>query len=495
MYAIGYDLGSSSIKASIIRIENGATVASTKFPDTEMPMIALNQGWAEQDPDVWWENVCRVTHTLLEKHDIEPSKILSVGISYQMHGLVIVDKNMQVLRPSIIWCDSRATHLGKKAFDELGADYCLGHLLNAPGNFTASKLGWVKENEPELFEQIHKWMLPGDYIAMKLTGEICSTISGYSEGIFWDFKDSKPAWLLMDSYGIPKHIMPDIVPNFTIQGFISKEASSACGLAEGTPITYRAGDQPNHAMSLKVLNPGDVAATAGTSGVVYGVTDQVHYDPKSRVNGFAHVNHSQHQVRIGQLLCINGCGIQYAWLRKNMGNTGTSYEQMEHEMSQVPVGSEGLVVLPFGNGSERMLENRALGASIQNLQFNIHNRSHLYRATIEGIACAFVYGIEILKTVGIVPAQLKVGNDNLFLSKIFSDTISSLLHCPILMYETTGASGAAKASLVGIGHFSTVDEAIQDMQPIHIYTNENNSDHYHQAYQNWHSELQKLLNQ
>jgi len=485
MYAIGYDLGSSSIKASIVDISSGQVIASGKYPEHEMSISAPNLGWAEQNPEMWWEYTCVLTLQLLQLFPIEVSKIESIGISYQMHGLVLVDKDYKVLRPSIIWCDSRAADIGEQAFRSMGREYCLAHLLNSPGNFTASKLKWVMENEPEIYDKIYKWMLPGDFIAMKLTGEIATTISGLSEGMFWDFKNHNISQRLMDEYGFDKEKTPKIVDTFSIQGFVTEKASRECGLNVGIPVTYRAGDQPNNALSLKAFLPGDVAATGGTSGVIYGVTDSLLSDPQSRVNGFAHVNHSKNHNRIGQLLCINGCGILYAWLRRTLGKSELSYDQMENEIKNVPIGSNGLRILPFGNGSERILNDQMTGASILNLQFNVHTYAHLFRAGLEGIAFSFTYGIEILKTTGLEPKTIRVGNDNLFLSEVFSTTMANLLQCDIEMYETTGAVGAAKASMVATGVHKNIESAISDMKPIKIFKHQENNSEILEIYASW----------
>jgi len=493
MYAIGYDIGSSSVKASIVHLDSGKVIAMGKYPESEMPMEAKHMGWAEQDPEMWWYCICMLTKSLLSEYKIEAGKILSIGIGYQMHGLVLVDKDYKVVRPSIIWCDSRANEIGDAALKDLGIDYCLGHLLNSPGNFTASKLNWVKENEPEIFAKTYKWMLPGDFVAMKFTNEINSTVSGYSEGIFWDFKKNSSAVKLIEYYGIPQEMMPDIVDTFSVHGRVTSGAAELCGLAEGTPVTYRAGDQPNNAMALKVLHPGDVAATGGTSGVVYGVTDKLDYDDQSRVNGFAHVNHTNEQNRIGQLLCINGCGILYAWMRKNVAAPGMNYKVMEDIVKNIAVGSDGLIILPFGNGGERILNDKMVGARIDNLQFNMHTQAHLIRASLEGIVFSFAYGMDILKSIGIQPATIKVGNDNLFLSETFTNSMANLLQCNIEMYNTTGAVGAAKASSVAIGTYRIIDEAIEDMKPIKIFEYQSDNSQYLEAYGNWLIQLNKLI--
>ncbi|KAA6351003.1 Xylulose kinase, partial [termite gut metagenome] len=286
MFLLGYDIGSSSVKASLVNAETGKCVSSAFFPKSEASIIATNTGWAEQNPESWWEYLKQSTQAVMAEAHINAAEIKGIGISYQMHGLVCVDKNRKSLRPAIIWCDSRAVPYGQKAFETLGEKKCLSHLLNSPGNFTASKLAWIKENEPEVYGKIYKIMLPGDYIAMRLSEEICTTVSGLSEGMFWDFKNGQVADFLMDYYGFDSSLIADIKPTFAEQGRVSSVAANELGLAEGIPVTYRAGDQPNNALSLNVFNPGEIASTAGTSGVVYGVNGEINYDPQSRVNTF-----------------------------------------------------------------------------------------------------------------------------------------------------------------------------------------------------------------
>lgn len=493
MYLLGYDIGSSSIKAALVDAASGKTIEVMQHPESELEIISKKNGWAEQQPETWWTNLCQVTKKLLKKTGIKPDNIQSIGIAYQMHGLVVVDKNQKVLRPSIIWCDSRAVAIGNEAFEEIGADKCMSHLLNSPGNFTASKLRWIKNNEPDLYQKIDKAMLPGDFIAMKLTGNVNTTISGLSEGIFWDFKKNELAEFLLQHYGIEKSIIPEIVDTFGVHGQLSKQAAAATGLVAGIRVTYRAGDQPNNAMSLGVFNPGEVAATGGTSGVVYGIIDEPRYDPQSRINGFAHVNHTSENPRLGLLLCINGAGIQYAWLKKEMGLPDTSYQDMERMVNKIPIGADGLRIISFGNGAERMLCNKNLGAHFSNVQFNRHSRSHFYRAGLEGIAFSFVYGVQILKDLGLDIQVLKVGNDNLFQSKTFATTIANLLNCRIEVIETTGAAGAAKASGIGIGIYRDLAEAIKNNSIEKVYIPDSTNKAYQMAYQAWYNDLQKLI--
>ena len=413
MYLLGYDIGSSSVKASLVDAQTGKCLSSAFYPKSEAAIMAVKPGWAEQDPSAWWENLKLATSSVLSGSGVDPKDIKAIGISYQMHGLVCVDKNLNVLRPSIIWCDSRAVPYGQKAFDEIGHERCLSHLLNSPGNFTASKLAWVKENEPELYAKIYKIMLPGDYIAMKLSGEVCTTVSGLSEGMLWDFAENSTAKLLMDYYGFDKDLIPEIRPTFSEQGRVSESAAAELGLAAGIPITYRGGDQPNNALSLNVFNPGEIASTAGTSGVVYGVLGEVNYDPKSRVNTFAHVNHTAEQTRLGVLLCINGTGILNSWMKRNVAPEGISYSDMNDLAALAPIGSAGVSVLPFGNGAERMLENKEVGCSIHGVNFNVHSKAHLLRAAQEGIVFSFKYGIEIMEQMGMNVSKIHAGHANI----------------------------------------------------------------------------------
>lgn len=491
MYLLGIDLGSSSIKVALIEAQSQKVVRVVSYPATEMSIKSMQKGWAEQDPELWWTNLQHACYSLMQETKIEAGQISAIGIAYQMHGLVVVDKNHEVLRPSIIWCDSRAVDIGNSANETLGNESCLQSMLNSPGNFTASKLRWVKENEPSIYVQIHKAMLPGDYLAMKMTGNIHTTISGLSEGILWDFAKQDVAHDLMAHYGIGEEMLPSIVDTFSVQGRLTEKAATALGLAVGTPVSYRAGDQPNNAFSLGVIHPNQVAGTGGTSGVIYGVVDTPLYDSLSRVNSFAHVNYSTEAARIGVLLCINGAGSQYAWIKKQIAEQGLDYRDIEEAQETVPVGSEGLRVLPFGNGAERMLENKYQGAQMFNLQLNVHTRAHMYRAALEGIAFAYVYGMEIMRDMGIHPKNMRVGNDNLFQSRIFSQTIATLADVEISVVETTGAIGAAKAAGYGIGYYPTLDAAVGNLQIVKSYSKDKHEREYQEAYEDWKAILAK----
>ncbi len=493
MYLLGYDLGSSSIKAALVEAETGKTIAVVHHPEKEMPISSVRAGWAEQDPEIWWEHIKIATQKLIAKSLVNASTIKAVGISYQMHGLVLVDKNQEVLRPSIIWCDSRAVEIGAKAFEEIGTQKCLLHLMNSPGNFTASKLKWVKDNEPEVYSKIDKIMLPGDFIAMKLTDQIKTTISGLSEAMLWDFAEKKKNSFVLDYYGLDKKLIPEVVDSVSNQGVLSKSAAACLGLNEGVVVGYRAGDQPTNAMSLGVLNSGEVAATGGTSGVVYGVVDKPILDPKARINAFAHVNYSAKSPKIGILLCVNGAGIQYSWLKQILAEKEMDYPDMEKKAAQVPVGSDDLRIIPFGNGAERMLENKNIGAHFINLQFNRHKKAHLYRAALEGIAFSFIYGMEIMQRTGMDVSTIKVGNDNLFQSEIFSTTIASIIGCEIKMIKTTGATGAAKAAGVSIGSYSSLSCAFKKEEVIKVYSPKTENAIYLSSYARWKSDLENLV--
>lgn len=493
MYLLGYDIGSSSVKASLVNAESDKCVASAFYPKTEAEIIAVQPGWAEQKPEMWWANLKLATQDVMDASSIRKEDIAAIGISYQMHGLVCVDKNQQVLRPAIIWCDSRAVPYGEKAFHSLGEERCLSHLLNSPGNFTASKLAWVKENEPEIYARIDKIMLPGDYIAMKLTGEVCTTVSGLSEGMFWDFKNNEVAKFLMEYYGFDSSLIAAIKPTFSEQGRVTTFAAAELGLKEGTPVTYRAGDQPNNALSLNVFNPGEIASTAGTSGVVYGVNGAVNYDSQSRVNTFAHVNHTAERTRLGVLLCINGTGILNSWVKRTVVPAGVSYAEMNELAAQAPIGSGGISILPFGNGAERMLQNRETGCSINGINFNLHTRNHIIRAAQEGIVFSFKYGIDIMEGMGMDVRKIHAGHANMFLSPIFRDTLAGVTGATIELYDTDGSVGAAKGAGIGAGIYKDHNEAFATLDKLAVIEpNLTNKAAYEDAYQRWLSYVDKI---
>ncbi|MCE2616055.1 MAG: xylulokinase [Phocaeicola sp.] len=486
MYLLGYDVGSSSVKASLVHEETGICVASEFYPKQEAPIKAPQPGWAEQDPETWWSYLKSATQSVLNNSNVKGDEIDAIGISYQMHGLVCIDQHRNILRPSIIWCDSRAVSYGEKAFQTLGKERCLNHLLNSPGNFTASKLAWVKKNEPRIFDKIDKIMLPGDYIGMKLTNEVCTTIEGLSEGMFWDFKENRIAKFLLDYYEFNPEILPSIRPTFGEQGKVSKDAAKELGIREGIPITYRAGDQPNNALSLNVFNPGEIASTAGTSGVVYGVLGAINYDPKSRINTFAHVNYGTGQTRLGVLLCINGTGILNSWIKHNIASEEVSYNEMNDEAAKIPIGSEGLSILPFGNGTERMLENKEIACSIHGLNFNIHKKAHLMRAAQEGIVFSFRYGIDIMRQMGMNINKIHAGNANMFLSPVFRDALAGITGATIELYNTDGSVGAAKGAGIGAGIYKNHEEAFATLERIAVIKpNLSDQPKYEEAYTLW----------
>lgn len=486
MYLLGYDIGSSSVKASLVEVVTGRCVASDFFPKQEMDIRAVKPGWAEQSPEEWWKNLRLAHWSVMQQSGIRGEEIKAIGISWQMHGLVLVDRQQQVLRPAIIWCDSRAVSYGEKAFRGIGEEKCLTHLLNSPGNFTASKLAWVKENEPQVYERIDKFMLPGDYIGMKLTGEATTTIEGLSEGIFWDFRQHALSADVMDYFGFSRSLVPEIRPVFGEQGRVSAQAAQELGLKEGTPVGYRAGDQPNNALSLNVFHPGEIASTAGTSGVVYGVLGQVNYDPQSRVNTFAHVNYTAEQTRLGVLLCINGTGILNSWVRKNIAPQGVSYADMNTWAERSEIGARGISVVPFGNGTERILRNKELNCSMEGINFNIHTQADLIRAAQEGIVFSFQYGMEIMQQMGMDIRVIRAGHANMFLSPVFRQTLAGVSGAMIELYNTDGATGAAKGAGIGTGIYASPQEAFASLEKIAVVEPDGrHNSAYAEAYGRW----------
>lgn len=490
MFLLGIDLGTSSIKASIVDANTKQEIVSAQFPDVEAEISSPQKGWAEQDPEMWWNNTKEAIKRVVASGKFDAKKIASIGISYQMHGLVMVDKNQQVLRPSIIWCDSRAVAYGDEAFEKIGSTKALSALLNSPGNFTAAKLAWVKANEPEVYEKCDKIMLPGDFIAMKMSGVISTTNSSLSEGIFWDFERNQVSEDVLNAFGFSKAIIPEIKPVFSVHGEVSSEVANELGINVGAPIAYKAGDQPNNALSLNVVNPGEIAATAGTSGVVYAVSDQIAADPLSRINSFAHVNHGENnQNRIGILLCINGTGILNRWLKDNVAG-GLSYKEMNEKAAGIAIGSNGLVTIPFGNGAERMLQNKLYGGQMLGLDFNVHTNAHMFRAAQEGIAFSLKYGFDLMKDLGVQPNVIRAGQANMFLSDVFAQTMVNVTQVPVEMYDTHGAKGAALGGGYGAGVYDSIKTAMDGLTLLNtIEPNVAQKQEYADAYQNWVSNL------
>ncbi|MDB5145089.1 MAG: carbohydrate kinase [Mucilaginibacter sp.] len=491
MLLLGIDIGTSSVKVSVVDAASQNAIASAQYPDSENPILSPHPGWAEQSPDMWWLQVQHAIQLCNNSGTYNPHDISAIGIAYQMHGLVLVNKDQHVLRDSIIWCDSRAVDIGNKAFSTIGEKKCLSHLLNSPGNFTASKLAWVKQNEPGIYDQIEKVMLPGDFIAMKLTGEITTSVSALSEGIFFDFVNNRLSKDILDYFGFNKNLFPAIHQVFSNHGTLSRSVAEKLRLKVGIPITYKAGDQPNNALSLNVLNPGEVAATAGTSGVIYGVSDQLTYDPQSRVNTFAHVNYTEQQKRLGVLLCINGTGRLYNWIKTLLGPT-VSYSQMNERAMHTPSGSDGIRILPFGNGVERMLNNKPVGVHLHNIDLNIHGQGHIFRAAQEGIACAFRYGLDIMRENGMNPSVIRAGKNNLFLSDLFAEIFVNATGVPVELYQNDGSTGAALGAGIGSGIFTSPVEAFSNMQQIKVVEPSGNNK-FEAIYQEWKDLLEKQL--
>ncbi|RDV14713.1 carbohydrate kinase [Pontibacter diazotrophicus] len=491
MLLLGIDIGTSSIKVSVVDAQSQKTLAAAQYPDTESAITSIQPGWAEQSPEMWWEHARQAIRKANATGNYNPEDISAIGIAYQMHGLVVVDKEQNVLRDSIIWCDSRAVEIGNKAFDAIGHEKSLSHLLNSPGNFTASKLAWVKENEPETYSKIHKVMLPGDFIAMKLTGDITTSPSALSEGVFWDFKKDALSEDVIQHFKFEKSLIPEIKPVFSEHGQVKQDVASELGLKAGIPVTYKSGDQPNNALSLNVLKPGEVAATAGTSGVIYGVSDQLVYDQQSRVNTFAHVNHATNEKRVGVLLCINGTGILNSWVKNNI-SAGQGYVAMNEAAQKIAVGSNGLRILPFGNGAERMLNNKMVGVHFHNIDLNLHTQAHIFRAVQEGIVFAFRYGLDIMRENGMNPQVIRAGQANLFLSPLFAQAFVDATNVPVELYQNDGSVGAALGAGIGSTVFSSPEEAFSNFKPVRLIEPQATAE-YEPIYQEWKALLNAQL--
>jgi xylulokinase len=485
-YLLGYDIGSSAVKAALVEIESGSPVGAAVSPADELPIQAPRPGWAEQDPGVWWTHVISATRQLAAAHPAALREVKAIGLSYQMHGLVLVDRALQVLRPAILWCDSRAAEIGHQAFQELGVAKCMRRLLNSPGNFTASRLKWVKDMEPEVFARVYKAMLPGDYVALQMTGEPVTTPTGLSEGILWDYAEDGLALMVLSHYGIPVSYIPPSVAVFSIQGLLQPDAAADLGIPAGIPLAYRSGDQPNNALALKVLEPGEMAATAGTSGVIFAVSDTPRPDTQLRVNTFLHCTHQRERPRYGTLLCINGAGSLYRWLRHTIMAPGTDYTDMNRLAATAPIGADGVSMLPFGNGAERLLEDRRMGGGLHGLDFNRHTRAHLLRAAQEGIVFALHHGLRTMRNLGLETRVARAAAGNLFLSPLFCGAFATLTNTCLELYDTNGAQGAARAAGLGADLYRDAAEALGSLRPLRVIEPQAGTfPAYRETYERW----------
>ena len=489
MYFLGIDLGSSSIKLSVLDADAGNIIAAVTLPETEMDMDAPHFGWAEQSPELWWKYVKEGLAQLKTVYQINLKEIYGIGIAYQMHGLVLTDENLTPLRPSIIWCDSRAVAIGNQAFDRIGKENSQKQILGSPGNFTASKLKWVKENEPEIYAKARYMMLPGDFIAAKLSGIAQTTASGLSEAALWNFPKGEIASEVLEKMELSRDLIPEIVPSFGRQAQINGAIATELGLNPEAVICYRAGDQPNNALSLNVLNPGEIATTAGTSAVIYAVTDKDMYDEQGRVNTFLHVNNSDDEKRNGILGIINGSGILYQWLRKTISlgrKELLSYDLLNEEAAKVNPGSERLRFYPFGNGAERIFNNKGVNSGIENLNFNIHQPAHLIRSACEGIVFAMNYGFDVIKTMGTSGDVVRAGKGNLFLSPVFREIFCNTTGAKLQLYETSGAEGAARGAAYGYGFYKNLEEAFGNLEVLEsLEPQQSLKTQYQDIYEQW----------
>lgn len=493
MHYLGIDLGSSSVKVCLADA-NGKEIASAKAPiDGEMEIISTSSGFAEQNPEDWWAMLTHGIKQLKEQgHNL--ANVKAIGIAYQMHGLVAMNDSFIPLRPAIIWCDSRAIPLGEKAFQEIGEEKALKKLLNSPGNFTAAKLAWVKNNEPDIYNKIAFIGLPGDWLAARLTGQLNATVSGLSEGIFIDHSTGQISNDVLNAFSIDKNFIKQPGESFRRFGKVLPTWCDEFGFNADAEVCYVAGDQPNNAFSLSAINPGEVAINAGTSGVLYAVSETPVVDMQQRVNTFAHVTHTTNKPSFGVLACVNGTGIQYSWLRHMLANNGDlSFIDLNNLAKTAPPGCDGLHVFSFGNGAERILNNRNIGASFTNINFHKHGPQHLIRAAQEGIAFSLVYCIEIFKEIGIEIKVLKAGSANLFNSPLFRQIVADTSGIPVEVINADGALGAARGAMVGSQAIDIKTIGSEMIQTVARVEPSENTQLYRQIYNEWLGELQHQL--
>lgn len=472
MAFLGIDVGTSSVKVSIVG-EDGVILASATAPaSSERAINSPNPNWAEQNPEDWWEDAQQAILNLPLEARLQ---VEAIGIAYQMHGLVLVDSQFQPVRPSIIWCDGRNIQESQILAESLGLDALENRLLNKPGTLTLAKLAWVAEHEPETLAKAHTFGLPGDFIAYKLTGEWSTTKSGYSEMVGWDFGASIPfeEGFRKAGWKLP---LPEARPNLEEGAPIQKVIAEKLGLPPSARVTYRAGDQPNNAFGLGVLQQGETAISAGTSGVLYGIGDSspgLH----EGINRFLHVN-----SQIGVLMCLNGVGSALAFARRTWFQN-QSYEALSELASQAnPENCP--YFFPFGNGAERILSERAFSGFTE-LDFNRHNLPELARSVFEGIAFAYRLGSEKMEKAGCLSKVVNGTESGLLKSSFFAQLLANELQVELILSEGDGSTAAARGAALGIKKILPKPAPLKRYLPT--------SPANHERFSHWHKILEKFL--
>lgn len=460
-YLIGIDIGTSGTKTVLFDTRMKVVCDATY----SYPLYQVKNGWAEQNPQDWADASIKGLKSVLEQSKINNNDIAGIGLSGQMHGLVMLDKDKKVLRKSIIWCDQRTSKEAKEITDKVGKEKLISITANpSMTGFTLAKLLWVKNNEPQVYNKCKHILLPKDYVRYILTDSLATEVSDAGGMQLMDIKNRCWSDEILKTFDISDQMLPKLYESHEISGYINYNTAAITGLKEGTAVVGGAGDQAASAIGNGVVREGTVSQTLGSSGVIFACTDKPLIDPMGRVHTLCHaIPNMWHIMSVTQ-----GCGLSLKWFKDNFcgeeveiaeKTNGDVYDVLFEKANKLPVGSENLIFLPYlmGERSPHMDENaRGVFFGLS----NIHTKSHLFRSVAEGVTFSQRECFEIIASLGITPSEIRVGGGG-SKSKVWLQMLADNMNVKVETLNTkeTGAMGVAILAGVGTGIYKSVKDA------------------------------------
>jgi xylulokinase len=461
-YWLGLDIGTTGSRAVIMDEEGTVRAAAS---GDHAPMKQLQPTWAEQDPEDWWHAAQEAIRAALRQADIRGSDIVGIGLSGQMHGVVLLDEHHQVVRPSIIWCDQRSQAQADWFTAKIGEERLKEITCNpALTGFSVPKLLWIRDHEPAHFERMRMLLLPKDYIRFRLTGQFATEVSDAAGTLLLDVPGRHWSSEILDALHLRLDQLPTVAESHEPTTRISSEAAELTGLKSGTPVVGGGGDQAAGGVGNGIVETGIVSSTIGSSGVLFAYTDAPHLDTKGRVHTFCHAVRGRWHV----MAVTQGAGLSLRWFRDQFAayemeqsiQTGKDpYELLTQEAAAVPAGCEGLLYLPYMMGER----TPHLDPYARGVFFGLtarHTRAHMIRAILEGVAFSLRDGLEIFREMGVPSKQVRAsggGGRSLLWRQIQADIFNREM---VTINATEGSAyGVALLAATGTGRFSTIEEA------------------------------------
>ena len=461
-YMMGIDVGTTGTRAVIVRPDGHVVGAAT---GDHQPMRMLRPGWAEQDPEDWWQAALVAIRRALSEARLKGSEVAAVGFTGQMHGVVLLDKALTVLRPALIWCDQRSQPQCEWITQKTGRERLIQYVSNpALTGFSAPKLLWVRDNEPQVFERAAHFLLPKDFVRFRMTGEFASDVSDASGTLLFDVTNRRWSREMLAALEIDSALLPRVFESPEITGEITQETAVLTGLTAGTPVAAGAGDQAASAVGNGIVLPGLTSATLGTSGVIFSYTESPKLDPRGRIHTFCHaVPGKWHVMGVTQ-----GAGLSLRWFRDQFAPSETwyarntdadPYELLIRQAERVPAGCDGLLWLPYLMGER----TPHLDAQARGMWFGLtaaHTRAHLIRSILEGVAFSLRDSLEIFKEIEIPVEQIRAsggGSRSFLWRQIQADIFGKEL----VTLRTSEGSALGAALLAGVGAriYASVEES------------------------------------